>query len=107
MRGVGQLTALRPIEKLRVSSYSRAPSDIERSYYGKLVARLAQRRNELQWTQEFLDHKLGVTEGLVAKWESFTRLPGAFMLMCWCNALHLSLVAIDYEITNYEGQKRQ
>lgn len=45
-------------------------------------------------TQLELDDRLGVTDGQVAKWESFARLPGAFMLACWCHALDVILVPI-------------
>lgn len=86
-----------PIERVRVSSYSREPSDIERGYYGELVASFAARRALLGLTQEKLDAILGVSDGQVAKWEAFQRLPGAFMLVCWANALELSLSAVHHQ----------
>lgn len=73
----------------RVTSYSRPASDIERIFYSNLIRRLAARRKALGMTMEELDHELGVSEGQVAKWESFVRLPGAFMFMCWSNRLGL------------------
>jgi hypothetical protein len=73
----------------RVTSYSRPASDIERIFYSSLIHRLKARRVMLGLTMEELDHELGVSEGQVAKWESFVRLPGAFMFMCWSNRLGL------------------
>jgi transcriptional regulator with XRE-family HTH domain len=80
-----------PLDRVRVSSYSRAPTNIERSFYAQLVDTLIARREELRLTQEDLDRMLGVSDGGVAKWESFTRLPGAFMFVCWCQALEVNL----------------
>jgi transcriptional regulator with XRE-family HTH domain len=82
-----------------VSSYSRVPSAIEKIFYGRLVARLQARRVAIGMTQEELDQELGVSEGQVAKWESFARLPGAFMLVCWSNRLG---VILSTEIHNLE-----
>jgi transcriptional regulator with XRE-family HTH domain len=75
----------------RVTSYSRVPSPIEQIFYRGVISRLAQRRQQCGLTQEELDQQLGVSEGQVAKWESFARLPGAFMFVCWSNALGLIL----------------
>lgn len=84
----------KPIEKVRVSSYSRAATSTERTFYGALIAALVARRHELRMTQEDLDFKLQVSEGQVAKWETFSRLPGAFMMVCWSQALDVSLSAV-------------
>lgn len=86
-----------PIERVRVSTYSRAPSLIEKDYFHSLIAAFATRRAQLKLTQEELDERLGVSSGQVAKWESFLRLPGAFMLMCWGNALGLQICTISNE----------
>lgn len=82
-------------ESLRVSSYSRVPSNVELQAYEDLIRRLILRRVELKISQMMLDHKLGVTDGLVAKWESMKRLPSMFMLACWCGALRVTLVPIE------------
>lgn len=77
--------------EFRVTSYSRVPTAIERIFYGGIIRNLAHRRSTLGLTQEELDQELGVSDGQVAKWESFARLPGAFMFVCWCNRLGLTL----------------
>jgi len=86
-----------PLRRLRVSAYSRTPSEIERDYYRALIQAFSQRRIELRLTQEQLDQHLGLSDGQVAKWEAFMRVPGAFMLMCWSQALGLSLQPIDQQ----------
>lgn len=93
-------------ERLRVSSYSRVPTDIEKIFYGRLVTRLSQRRVEIGMTQEELDQELGVSEGQVAKWESFARLPGAFMLVCWSNRLGIVLSTDLEQIDHHRGTKQ-
>lgn len=75
----------------RYQPHSRPVSSIERCFYGELVAELARRRVAIGLTQEQLDQQLGVSEGQIAKWESFARLPGAFMFVCWSNALGVTL----------------
>lgn len=82
------------IDGKRVSGYSRVPSDIEKLFYGQLVKALVDRRVLLGYTQEQLDARIGATEGQVAKWEGFFRLPGAFMLVCWANALDMTIGAM-------------
>jgi transcriptional regulator with XRE-family HTH domain len=83
------------VPELRVTSYSRAATELERMFYGRLVRELAARRHARDMTQEQLDQVLGVSDGQVAKWEAFDRLPGAFTLMCWCNALDLRLATFE------------
>lgn len=82
-------------ENIRVSSYSRVPSAIELQAYEDLIRRLILRRVEVGLSQMQLDDKLGVTDGLVGKWESMRRLPSMFMLACWCDALKVTLVPIE------------
>lgn len=86
-----------PLGRVRVSSYSRAPTEVERWHYAAMIEQLSDRRQLMQLTQLQLDDMLGVADGLVAKWESFQRLPGAFMLVCWSSALGLSLSAVHHE----------
>ena len=83
-----------PLERLRISVHSREPTELERNYYRALINTLIARRMALGITQEQLDHRLGVSQGQIAKWECFLRLPGAFMMTCWTTALELELVAI-------------
>lgn len=83
----------RPAGQLTPPKFSRsfAASNQERDFYDPLISRLADARRERGMSQAALDHRLGVSEGLTAKWESKARLPGAFFLMCWCQALGLEL----------------
>lgn len=71
--------------------HAREPSELERSFYGQVVEQLAQERRRRGWTQPELDARLNVTEGQVAKWESFQRLPGPFLFVCWALELGVSL----------------
>ncbi len=83
-----------PIDRCRVRRvHTREPSNLERTFYAGLVKQLVAARNTAKMSQEDLDQRLGVTDGQVAKWESFRRLPGAFMLCCWAQAFGLSLSA--------------
>jgi transcriptional regulator with XRE-family HTH domain len=83
-----------PIERCRVRRvHTREPSSLERTFYARLVGQLVAARHKAGQSQEDLDATLGVTSGQVAKWESFRRMPGAFMLMCWAQAFGLSLSA--------------
>lgn len=84
----------------RPSLVSRQLSNEERSYYSSLIEALVRRRKALGWSQAQLDYKLGVSDGLVAKWETAARLPGAFFLMCWCAALGVKLTVIHEEKAN-------
>lgn len=101
MRGTGTGVALaKPIERLRLSSYSKATTPLEQSFYGRFIAELVRLRKERSWTQEDMEYALGVTPGLVAKWETFQSLPGAFMLMCWCMKLGVELTTIALQVND-------
>jgi hypothetical protein len=91
-----QLEFFRPFTPTKVPSYSRAPSELEKIFYQRFVRRLVERRHQLHLTQEELDHIIGVSEGQVARWETFVRLPGAFMMTCWSNALGL-IISLEPE----------
>lgn len=99
------MLAERPIDQIRVTSYSRPASAIERSYYGQLISAFRDKRKTLGLTQEQLDQRLNLAEGQIAKWESFARLPGAFMLVCWGNALGLSILATAVEFKSTEEEQ--
>lgn len=75
---------------------SRPLSIEERSHYGELIRELVMARKVTGMSQAALDDRLGVSEGMVAKWEIGARLPGAFFLMCWCKALGVRL-AVEKE----------
>jgi DNA-binding transcriptional regulator YiaG len=63
----------------------------ERSYYAELIEQLKARRKALGFSQLMVDDLIGVSEGMVAKWETAVRFPSGFFLMCWCKALDVRL----------------
>lgn len=77
--------------RTRPRQHSRLPSAAEQEHYADLIARLRLARQARGYSQASLEHRIGVSEGLVAKWETKARLPGAFFLMCWCSALNVRL----------------
>jgi ribosome-binding protein aMBF1 (putative translation factor) len=76
-----------PLQKIVAYPRGHVPTDEERRFYASFIEQLRVRRRALGISQEELDRRLGVSDHQVAKWESFARLPGAFMMMCWANAL--------------------
>ena len=60
-----------------------------------LVAQLIQLRLKRGLTQEELNHRLGVADRLVSKWECGVRTPTSFNLYCWADALDGKLVIIE------------
>jgi len=58
-----------------------------------VVKLLIRRRLQLRITQDELNHKLGVADRLVSKWECGMRTPTSFHLYCWADALK-SIVTI-------------
>lgn len=77
--------------KARPRQHSHPPSQAEQEHYADLIAGLRLARQARGYSQANLEHRIGVSEGLVAKWETQARLPGAFLLMCWCCALGVRL----------------
>lgn len=63
----------------------------EAAHYAQFILDMTQARERLGMTQAALDHRLGISEGMTAKWESRQRFPGSFNLMCWCLALGVRL----------------
>lgn len=86
-----------PIDRIVASARGHIPNDSERRFYADLIRALAVRRRALGISQQQLDRILGVSDHQVAAWESFKRLPGAFMMMCWANALGTRLVVVRDE----------
>lgn len=82
-----------PCPKLhtRPQPYERRVTLEERSHYGSLIEGLTKARKAKGLSQAAMDERIGVSEGMVAKWEAAHRLPGAFFLMCWCDALGVRL----------------
>lgn len=89
-----------PIKRLRVSSYSKATTPLEQHFYGRFIRELIALRKAKGWTQERLNAELGIADGLIAKWETFQSLPGAFMLMTWCMALDARVTPIALKVEN-------
>jgi len=71
--------------------YVTVPSISETEYYKNLIVELINRRHAMNLSQEKLNQIIGVSDGLVNKWESGVRLPSSFYLMCWCRSLNLVL----------------
>jgi transcriptional regulator with XRE-family HTH domain len=59
--------------------------------YEKIVQVLIDRRQELDWTQEQLAHKIGCDRSLIYRWERMKRRPSGFMFECWLEALNLEI----------------
>jgi DNA-binding transcriptional regulator YiaG len=72
---------------LRTRLMSRVVSLTETEFYNTLILQLRQRRLELGLTQTDVAHKVGVSDYMVSKWENLMKMPTAWGLMCWCQAL--------------------
>jgi len=83
-----------PLKRARVSTVSREATDLERSFYGALIKELVDARKRKRLSQEQLDDDLGVSRGLVAKWECYLRMPSSFMLVCWCHSLDVNISVV-------------
>lgn len=70
------------------------PTPMEQQFYKDLIGVLITTRKAIGMSQEQLCERIGVSDGLVNKWESGARLPSSFYLMCWCIALGLRLIPI-------------
>jgi len=75
----------------RARAYSKAATSSEALFYGTLIEQLVDRRKAKGLSAETLAHEIGVSDSLVAKWEVGIRVPSAFYLMCWCQALDVNL----------------
>ena len=56
-------------------------------FRAELIQQFVVRRRALGISQMELDHRIGVAEGLVAKWESGARRPTLYNAWCWAKAL--------------------
>lgn len=77
-------------------THTRVVTPEERRFYHEFVKALVKRRHEMKLSQPELNARLGMSDGMLGKWESMKRFPGAFHLMCWANALNAK-VYIDEE----------
>ena len=57
----------------------------------KIVNDLRKYRNEKGISQENLAGEMGIAPSLMQKWETYKRVPSAFMLSCWLDALKLGI----------------
>lgn len=69
----------------------RTRDDFLRDVVGDLI--LIRRKQGL--TQDEINHRLGVADRLVSKWECGVRTPSSFSLYCWADALDSRLVVIE------------
>jgi len=62
-----------------------------------LISELTERRHKLGIPQTLVDDRIGVAQGLVAKWETGNRKPTAFNLHCWAESLgcKITLEVVD------------
>lgn len=67
------------------------PFKVREDFLRDVVGDLVSIRKERNYTQEEINHKLGVAERLVSKWECGLRTPTAFNLYCWADALDAKL----------------
>ncbi|MEQ8524715.1 helix-turn-helix transcriptional regulator [Gracilimonas sp.] len=59
-----------------------------------VVGDLIKLRHRKGMTQEELNHRIGVADRLVSKWECGMRTPTSFNLYCWADALDGKLIVI-------------
>ena len=76
---------------LRVRLMSKVAGLAEHAFYSTLVKQLRQRRNELGLSQLDVAMAVGVSDYMITKWECLLKVPTAYGLMCWCQALGVSL----------------
>lgn len=63
-------------------------------YLAKVVNQLIDLRIDKGLTLEDLNHKIGVSDYLVHKWETGHKTPGTFNLCCWAKALDAELTVV-------------
>lgn len=79
----------------------------ENNFLKTLIHPMIERRKLLGMTQEELNHKIGVADRLVSKWECGTRRPTSFNLLCWAEALNGEIVFIPNCIVTPECTIKQ
>ena len=70
----------------------------ENNFLKTVIQPMIERRKLLGMTQEELNHKIGIADRLVSKWECGTRRPTSFNLFCWAEALDGEIVFIPKNI---------
>ena len=56
--------------------------------YKKIINSLVIRRHQLGFSQDELAWRIGCADSLVHKWEQYKRVPSAYLLSCWMEALN-------------------
>ena len=73
-----------------------------------VVGDLVRLRHTRGMTQENLNHKIGVADRLVSKWECGIRTPTSFNLYCWADALDGKLKVVpnpERPVKSKSGQR--
>jgi len=81
---------------MNAKTYSRK---LRNDFLSKVVNQLIDIRLEKGLTLEELNYKLGVSDYLVAKWESGHKTPSTFMLYCWAKALDAEMIIVANDNT--------
>lgn len=76
---------------MNAKTYSRK---LRNDYLSKVVNQLIDIRLSKGMTLEELNYQLGVSDYLVAKWESGHKTPSMFMLYCWAKALNAEMLIV-------------
>lgn len=71
------------------------PDKTRDDFLKEVVVLLRKKRIEMGTSQQDLNHKLGMADFLVTKWENGIRTPLSYHLYCWADALGCKLTVID------------
>ncbi len=71
------------------------PSKTRDDFLKEVVSLLRNKRIEMKISQQELNHRLGMADFLVTKWENGIRTPLAYHLYCWADALDSKLTIVD------------
>lgn len=74
------------------------PSKTRTDFLQEVVSQLKSKRLKQQITQQELNHKLGMADFLVTKWENGIRTPLAYHLYCWADALDSQIIVLDKKV---------
>jgi len=67
------------------------PLPPESKFAESLINQFVEARKLKGFTQSQIDQKIGVADGLVAKWEAGIRRPTLFNAFCWAESLGVKL----------------
>lgn len=63
-------------------------------YSAPIIIQLKEARLRKNISQAELEHKIGLAEGYLSKWETGERRPNLFNLICWADALGVNISII-------------